>query len=338
MTPIVRRILTLTAVLVAAVATGCGGGSDTDSTATSSTPAKVTVVLEWTPNTNHSGVYLAKERGIYQRHGLDVTVIEPDASGALAQVVSGNAQFGFSNAEQIIPLRAQGTEIRSIATVMRTNTSSLMAPADRNIRRPRDLEGKRYGTYGGEIERPLVEALVRCDGGDPSKVEFVEVGNVDYSVGFRRGQYDAVWVFDGWDVIRMREIQRAPVTTIAFRDHLDCIPDWYTPVIAAADELIERDPDLVRRFTAATAEGYAIAKDDPAAAAAAVKTAAPESDVRLLTPSARFIARYLVDDGGRWGHQDPAVWDAFNAFLTRSGLPSLDDPTQAYSNDMLPTE
>lgn len=329
-----RRITGLTVLVSAAlVATGlvaCGG----DDAATA--PTKVTVVLDWTPNTNHSGVYLAKQRGLYARAGLDVTVVEPDNAGALAQVAAGNAQFGFSYAEQIIPARAQGTKVTSIATVMRTNTSALVAPADRAIRRPRDLEGKRYGTFGGEIEKPLIEALVRCDGGDPAKVRFVEVGNVDYSVGFRKHQYDFVWVFDGWDVIRMRQLQKLAVTTIAFRDNLACIPDFYTPVIATSDALIATDPDLVSRFTTATAEGYTIARDDPAAAATAIKAAAPESDMALLAPSARFIATYLTDDRGGWGYQDPSVWTRFNTFLRMAKLPSIPDPTQAYTNAFLP--
>ncbi len=329
-----RRIAVLATVLLTAVAAGCGGGSG--DTGTGTDPTAVTVVLDWTPNTNHSGVYLAKERGLYAKEGLDVTVIEPDQAGAMAQVAAGNAQFGFSAGEQVIAARAQGTKVRSITTIMRTNTSSLVAPADRGIRRPRDLEGKRYGTFGGELERPLVEALVRCDGGDPAKVKFIEIGNVDYSVGFRRKQYDAVWVFDGWDVIRMRELQKTPVTTIAFRDHLGCIPDWYTPVLAAADTLVTDDPDLVRRFLAATAEGYRIAAADPAAAAEAIKQAAPESDMALLTPSARFVATYLTDEKGGWGYQNPEVWTRFNTFLDAAGLAAMDDPAEAYTNDLLP--
>ncbi len=316
--------------LIALIAAGCGGSSDGGLT-------HLTVALDWTPNTNHSGVYIAKDDGYYRDAGLDVTVVEPDPSGALPQLAAGNADIAFSYAEQIIPARADGSKVVSIASVMRTNTSSLVSPADRDITRPRDLAGKTYGTFGGDIERPLVDALVRCDGGDPSTIRFVDVGNVDYAVGFRRRQFDFTWVFDGWDVIRMRDVDGMDVRTIPFRDHLRCIPDWYTPVLAATETTIAKDPEVLRRFLAATAKGYERAVADPAAAAEAIKRAAPESDMALLAPSARFVARFLTDARGGWGYQEPSVWKGFNAFLARSSLPHVADVAGTYTNDLLPS-
>ncbi len=331
MTRLARRAPLLVLLLVGALLTGCGGGSSS-----SDEPTRIVVALDWTPNTNHSGVYLARKEGLYADAGLDVEIVEPDPSGAIAQLAAGNADFAFSYAEQMIPARADGSRVVSIASVLRTNTSSLVAPADRGIRRPRDLEGKTYGTYGGAIERPLVEALVRCDGGDPSTIRFVDVGNVDYAVGFRRRQFDFTWVYDGWDVIRMRDVEKMPITTIPFRDHLSCIPDWYTPVIATTDRAVTGDRDTVKRFLAATAEGYERAAKDPDAAVAAITDAVPESDAALLKPSAAFLADYLTDSRGGWGYQEPAVWADFNAFLATSDLPHLDDVTAVYTNDLLP--
>jgi ABC-type nitrate/sulfonate/bicarbonate transport system substrate-binding protein len=329
----VRRTITaaalLSAIILAAVA-GCGGSS-------TSPTQKVTVVLDWTPNTNHAGVYLAKQQGAYEQAGLDVDIVEPDQAGGIAQVAAGNAQFAFSYAEQVLPVRALGTPVVSIATVLRTNTSSLASPSDRKITRPRDLAGKTYGTFGGPIEEPLIKALVACDGGDPDTVRFVDVGNADYNVGFRKHAYDAVWVFDGWDVIRLRAIARTPVTTIAFRDHLDCIPDWYTPVIVTSETLVHEQPELVRAFLAATSEGYRTAISSPQAAADALMTGAPESDRALVEASARFLAPFYASSSGAWGRQDAAVWDGFDAFLRRSKIVTAAAPVaDAFTNDFLP--
>lgn len=328
--------------VVAALVAGCGSSDGADGAPTSTANlTKVTVVLDWTPNTNHSGVFLARDTGAYERAGIRVDIVEPDASGAIVQLAAGNAQFGFSSAEQVIPVRVQGMGVTSIAAPIATNTSSLIALADRGIHRPRDLEGKVYGTYGGELDRALVDALVACDGGDPTEVRFVDIGNTDYLVGFDRKQYDVVWVFDGWDTIRMRDLAHRDVTTIALRDETDCIPNWYTPLIVANDAVIERDPDLVRRFVAATAEGYRLAANDPAAAADAIARAAPESDPELLHASATFLAPYLRGDADAdahgWGYQDPAVWSAFDDFLRGAGLAALDDVSDAYTNEFVPS-
>jgi ABC-type nitrate/sulfonate/bicarbonate transport system substrate-binding protein len=328
------RIAILIAILsIVGLLAGCGGSDTTASL------RKVTVVLDWTPNTNHGGVYLARQEGLYRKAGLDVEIIEPGEGGGVPQLVAGNAQFAFSYAEQLLPARAQGTPVVSIATVLTTNTSSLVAPADRGIRRPRDLAGRTYGTFGGAIERPLIDALVRCDGGDPKAVKFVDVGNVDYSVGFRKHAYDAVWVFDGWDVIRMRDLQHIPITTIRFRDHLDCIPDWYTPIIATTEHIADNDPQLVRSFLAATAAGYRDAAADPARAADALLAAVPESDKALVERSARFLAPFYIRPSNGWGVQDPEVWQRFDAFLRSHRIITKGPPVAtAFTNAFLPSE
>jgi len=327
-----RAVLSALAAAVLLFA-GCGSGGD-DPTAGR---RAVTVVLDWTPNTNHSGLYLAKQTGLYDRAGLDVQIIEPDQAGGIPQVAAGNATFGFSYAEQVLPAREQGTPVVSIATVLTTNTSSLVSPTDRGIRRPRDLVGKTYGTFGGAIETPLIKELVRCDGGDPDAVKFVEVGNADYNVGFRKRAYDAVWVFDGWDVIRLRRIAKTPVTTIPFRRHLDCIPDWYTPVLVATEKTLQNDPGLVREFLAATSAGYRAAAADPAAAATALIDAVPELDRRLVDASARFLAPFYINRTGAWGRQELAVWERFDAFLRTARILTKPTPVaSAYTNDYLP--
>ncbi len=326
-----KRVLSV-ALLTVLGLTGCGGDTG---------PAdvqKVTIVLDWTPNTNHSGIYLAQQSGIYREASLDVTIVEPDQSGSVAQVAAGNAQFGVSYAEEVLPRRAQGTPVVSIATVLRTNTSSLVSPTDRGIRRPRDLEGKRYAGYGGPLEKPLIEALVRCDGGDPSKVTFIDLGITDYAVGFRKRAFDVVWAFDGWDVVRLRDVNKQPVNTIALRDHHDCIPDWYTPVIVTTDSFLATQPDVVKRFLDATTRGYRIAAKSPRRTADAIAIAAPESDTALLDASARFLTPYFVDNAGRFGVQDPAVWENFAAFLRSRKLPVPDDIAESFTNDYLPKQ
>jgi ABC-type nitrate/sulfonate/bicarbonate transport system substrate-binding protein len=326
-----RRLLIGLAAAVL-VATGCNSNPSEPGRGAE---RKATVVLDWTPNTNHTGLYLARD-AMKANGPLDLDIVEPDAAGGLAQLVAGNAQFAYSYAEEVLARRAQGTPVVAIAAVTRTNTSSLVSPANRGIRRPRDLEGRTFGTYGGPIEAPLVKSLVACDGGDPDTVRFVEVGNIDYSVGFRRKAYDAVWVFDGWDVIRLRDIQKIPVSTIPFREHFDCIPDWYTPVIVTTEKIIRDDPELVRAFLTAISDGYRKAMADPQAAADALMAAAPESDRKLVEASARFLVPFYADLPAAWGRQDPAVWRRFGDFLVENGLVKGPlDTGAAFTNDFL---
>src|SRR5690606_15410209 len=125
---------------------------------------------------------------------------------------------GISVQEQVIPAREQGVPIVSIAAIIQHNTSSLMSLAEDGIEEPGDLAGKTYGGFGGALETELISRLTECGGGDPSSVNFVEVGQAEFLDGMSRDQYDFVWVFDAWDGIRATEIVGADVNFIRFID------------------------------------------------------------------------------------------------------------------------
>ncbi len=301
---------------------------------------KVTVVLDWTPNTNHSGLYLALDKGWYEDAGLDVELIEPDQNGGLAQLAAGNAQFVVTSAEYLLPARAEGADVVSVAAILAHNTSSLVIPTDRGVKTAKDLEGKTYGGFGGPLERALLDTMVACAGGDPSTVNHVEVGNVDYRIGLDSKDYDAVWVFDGWDVIRLRDLENMEITTLPFYGAGDasCLPDWYTPLLASSGKVLADDPQLAKDFLAATAAGYELARTDPDGAAKALLAAAPELDSELVNRSAAFLADKYGDRGLSWGVQQPDNWATFAAFLVQANLlESSVNPEDAFTNEFLPT-
>ena len=336
---------TLAVSLVVGVALAACGGNDDDRASTTATAgpstartvSEVTVMLDWTPNTHHSGIYVARHQGWYEDAGLEVSIVEPSTGGVNEAVAAGRAEFGISVAESVLPARAAGVPVVSIATITPHNYSSLMSLAAEGITRPRDLEGKTYGGFGGALETELISQLVRCDGGDPDRVQFAEVGNVDYLVGLEQDRYDFVWVFSGWDALRARAVEGKQIAEMKFVDHTDCIPDWYTPLIVASEAMIGDHPDWVRAFLAATTRGYDFAAEQPAEAAAILLGAVPELDPALVEASAQFYAPLFTDNGQPWGLQDPEVWARFESFARTARLIDREvDTTEAFSNDFLP--
>jgi ABC-type nitrate/sulfonate/bicarbonate transport system substrate-binding protein len=332
------RRLVATLTVAAVVAAACGSDDDGNGNGGADGGLReVTLMLNWTPNTHHGGIYVAQEQGLYREAGLDVTIVEPAAVGADQAVGTGSAEFGISQAESVLPARAAGVPVVSIATLLPDNDSSLMALAATGIERPSDLEGTTYGGFGGALETELISTLVECDGGDPDQVEFVEVGNIDYLTGLEQGRFDFVWVFEGWDALRARELSDVEIGSIRFIDHEDCIPNWYTPLVITNEELLADDPELVEAFLAATTEGYQVAIDDPAAAAEALLAGAPELDADLVRASAEYHSTRYAHAGERWGVQDVAVWERFEAFARQAGL--MDDEVDVdatFTNDHLP--
>lgn len=339
-----RRSLLLPLVALLALA-ACGGDDDTTAPGAGSDDGPdaartdVTLVLDWTPNTNHGGIYLAEANGWYDEAGIDLRIVQPGDSGSLQPIAAGNAEFGISVQESLVPAHTQGLPVISIAAIVQHNTSSLMALRSSGIASPADLADHRYGGWGGQLERALIDRLVACRGGDPSTIDFVEVGNTDYRLGLERGSFDFVWVFEGWDRLRLEQAG-VDIVTIPFIEHTDCIPDWYTPLIATSRTLAERRPELVADFLAVTARGYAAAVADPAAAAEALLAAAPELDEQLVRASAAYLAEQFVADADQWGVQSDEVWQTFVSFLVDAGLleETPADVTAMYTNEFLPQQ
>ena len=132
--------------------------------------APVTVMLDWTPNTNHTGVYVALDKGWYREEGIDLEIIEPGQAGEQVRR-RRPGRLRHQLLEWLTTARSQGVPIVSIAAVIQHNTSGFASPADRGLTRPKDLEGRKYGGSGLDIEHAMLQALMECDGGDVNEVE-----------------------------------------------------------------------------------------------------------------------------------------------------------------------
>jgi ABC-type nitrate/sulfonate/bicarbonate transport system substrate-binding protein len=326
-------VLLLLAAALALTAVAACGDDDNDGQQLT----RVTLMLDWTPNTNHAGIYIAKENGWYEEEGLDVQIIEPAIAGVPQVVAANQADFGISVQEAVIPARAQNVPVVSIAAIIQHNDSSFMSLASEGITRPRDLAGKTYGGYGGALENALLSQLVACDGGDPSTIRHVEVGDVNFLALMEDNRFDFVWIFEGWDGVRAREVVKKEINTIRFKDYLHCIPDWYTPLIITSERTIRERPDVVRAFLTATARGYDEAGRNAEASANALLKGAPELDEALVRAAARYHVGLYVDEGRQWGLQDEEIWTNFVAFLLKAGLIDREiDVKAAYTNEFLP--
>jgi ABC-type nitrate/sulfonate/bicarbonate transport system substrate-binding protein len=332
-----RVLFTIGLLTVALIAASCGGDDDGASASAPKT-ASATLMLNWTPNAHHLGVYAAQELGWYRDAGIKLKIIEPSEVGAEQAVGRGKAQFGISMAEGVLPARAEGIPIVSIGTILPVNDSSLMSlQGDRGVREPADLAGKTYGGYNGPLELELINRLARCGGVDPASVKHIEVGNVDYLAGLERKRFDVVWIFSGWDALRATDVEHKAIDLLKFEDHFDCIPNWYTPLFITSESMINKHPGEVRRFMAATARGYELAMADPQRAADLMMKAVPEMDEKLIRAAADYYAPKFTVNGQPFGTQDRTTWQTFEQFLVDAKL--LDQPVdvgQAYTNQFLP--
>ena len=286
----------------------------------SSGPASVTVMLDWVPNTNHTGLYVAQANGYFAEEELDVTIVEPGTAGVEAAVGSGAASFGVSYQEAVTLARVEDVPVVSIAAVIQHNTSGFASPVDRRIRRSRDFEGKKYGAFGSDVERQVLTSLMECDGGDVNQIEFVDIGFTDPFVAWERGDVDFVWIFEGWTGIEA-QLRGIELNFVRMVD-LDCVPDYYTPVFVTGEQLIADRPDVVQRWTRAVKRGYDYAIRYPEDGAEILIANAEGINADLVRLSQPWLSARYAEGADRWGDQSQAVWDAYSRWMVDRGLQS----------------
>ncbi|MEW5957896.1 MAG: ABC transporter substrate-binding protein [Chloroflexota bacterium] len=309
------------------------GGPTTEPARTALT--EIDVMLDWVPNTNHTGLFVAQNKGWYEDVGLKVNIIQAGESPVEQVVAAGSAAFGISYQEAVTLARAEKAPLVSLAAVIQHNTSGFASRADRDLTRPQDFEGKTYGGWGSPVERAILDLLMSCDGGDVNQVKFVDTGFADF-FAITEKEVDFAWIFYGWDGINA-ELKDIDLNVVMLNDWQECVPDYYTPVIITNEQQISQQPELVRAFMAATARGYEYAMQHPAEAADILLAASPESDPALLKASQQWLADQYQADAPQWGLQQPVVWQRYADWLYEAGLlPQKIDAAAAFTNDFLP--
>ncbi len=292
---------------------------------------KVTVLLDWTPNTNYSGMYAALEEGFYADEGLDVELFQ--AAAVVQPVAEGTAQFGVSYQEQVTFARVEDIPVVSIAAIIQHNTSGFASLKDRGISTPADFEGKRYGGWGTPVEEATIQALMEIYNADYEMVEFIITGEVD-SLIVMELEADFAWIYYGWTGVEA-ELKGMDLNFIELRK-IDNALNYYTPVLIAGEKLINEDPELIKRFLRATAKGYNLAIENPSAAAEALLINAPELDRELVMTSQDWLKDKYRADASVWGLQEINRWHNYTDWLYDYNLiEEKIDVENAFTNDFL---
>ena len=322
-------IFLLTVSMVLGLA-ACGGGTAEE---------PITVVLDWTPNTNHTGIYVALAKGYFEEAGLNVQVVQPPEDGAVALVASGKAQFGVSFQDSLAPAFAGDSPmpVTAVAALIQHNTSGIVSRAGEGMDSPKGLEGKKYATWDLDVEKATIREVMEADGGNFDLVELIPSTVTDEVSALQSSSVDAIWIFYGWAGIAC-EVAGLPIDYFEFAD-IDPVFDYYTPVLIGNDAWLEENPDTAKAFLTALGKGYTYATEHPAEAADILMEAAPElkANSELVYASQEYLAAEYIADAARWGEFDGARWAAFFNWLNENGL--LDgelDPNFGYTNEYLP--
>jgi len=241
---------------------------------------KVNITLDWRVTGYHAPFYVGLDQGIFEKHGIDLTVNPGNGSrNTILAVAANNIMFGFADATALPAAILQGADVRMFCVYMATTPFGIMFKADSGIKRPKDLEGKSYGDFPASATYALFPAFAKKAGIDVSKVKIVNINPASQASALLEGQIQATYtaVNDSFVALSHKGNKLANFSYAA--EGLNLLSQG---LVASNDTL--KNKDLVKRFAAAFNASVAAAKADIPKAAETTKrlvAAAPDADVMV---------------------------------------------------------
>jgi ABC-type nitrate/sulfonate/bicarbonate transport system substrate-binding protein len=299
----------------------------------------ITIALDWTPNTNHTGLFVARELGYYAAQELDVTLLSPAtdnyATTPAKKLELGLVDFAVAPFESVISLRTKARPVAAVAVaaLLQRDISSIATLATSAITRPKDLDGRTYASYRARYEDAIVKQLIINDGGTGDLTltypEKLGIWNT-----LLTGEADATWIFDNWEGIEAQNSQ-LKLTKFALTDY--GIPYAYSPVLLSTQEKIDQHATAYRAFLQATKQGYEFAAAHPQQAARMLAGHVPTREAQAINivQSQEFVSPFY-GVGASWGLLEASRVASFLHWLVDHQLEDASILTlDLYTNDLL---
>jgi ABC-type nitrate/sulfonate/bicarbonate transport system substrate-binding protein len=313
------RILAL-AISFAVIAVSCAPGASPSASPSRGPARPVRLALDWTPNTNHTGFYVAAAKGWYADAGVDLQILPYATTTPEALIAAGQTECGISFQDALTFASAAGAPTVSVMAILQHTAQEIAVLATSSVQRPRDLDGRTYAGFGYPNEEPTLKSVIKADGGTGTFTT-VTLETAAYEALYAK-RADFVITFTAWEGIEAG-LRGIDLRTFAFGEY--GFPDFYQVVLACDSRWLAAEPALARAFVEATVRGFTFAADDPAAAASILVAQNPgvfDGNPALPAASQRFLSEggYLRDTSGVVGRQTMERWTGYSGFLYDQGL------------------
>jgi len=295
----------------------------------------VTFQLNWMAGGPNAGFAAAVAEGYYKDAGLDVTLVQGNGSGNTAQLVAnGRAQLAYADAVAVSQLIAKGAPMKVVSTIYQSNPNAVMALKKAGIKSVGDLRGKKVGVPSGSSQTTMLPLLLKSNNLKESDVNMIDMPVASMVPALLQGQVDAVLgSIDAYQI--QAESQGAQLDVYRFADH--GVPTVSTSIFVSNDYL-KSNPDVVKKFIAASLKGWSFAIDNPDKAIKDLKQVFPEVNEKLAAAELAAITPLFCSGGAKYiGRAEDALWVKSQDLLSEVKLlPAGQDPKTYYTNDYLP--
>lgn len=328
-----KKLLT---ALVAFIGTLCLVACSSGQETAQSNLKKVDFILDWTPNTNHTGLYVAKELGYFDEVGINLDIKLPPEDSSSDLIINNKAPFGIYFQDSMANKLSKGAPITAVAAIIEHNTSGVISTEKAGVTQPKDMAGKKYGTWNDPIELAMIETLLMKQGADFKSVELVPNTDSNSITAMENGLFDMAWIFYAWDGV-MAESQGVKSNFFYLKDYAAEL-DYYTPVIIANNEYLENNSEEAKKILSAIKKGYQYAMENPEEAAKILIKHVPELEGQedFIIASQKYLATQYATDKDKWGYISPDRWNAFYSWVNDNKLTETPlKADQGFSNDYL---
>jgi len=304
-------------------------------TSASAADTPVTFQLNWMAGGPNAGFEAALAQGYYKDVGLDVTLVQGNGSGNTAQLVAnGRAQLAYADAVAVMQLIAKGAPMKIVSTIYQSNPNAVMSLTKVGIKSVQGLKGKKVGVPSGSSQTTMLPLFLEANNLKASDINMIDMPPSSMVPALLQGQVDAVLgSIDAYQI--QAESQGAKLDVYRFADH--GVPTVSTSIFAS-DEFLKNNPEVVKKFIAASLKGWSFALDHPEQAIKDVKKVFPDVNEKLATQELAAITPLFCSGGAKYiGKAEDALWTRSQKLLAEVKLlPTGQDPKSYYSSDYLP--
>ena len=302
-------------------------------TASGATP--VTFQLNWFAGGPNAGFASALAQGYYKDAGLDVTIVQGNGSGNTAQLVAnGRAQLAYADAVAVTQLIAKGAPMKVVSTIYQSNPNEVSALKKTGMKSVKDLAGKKVGLPSGSSQTTMLPLFLKANGLKESDMTLLNMPPASMVPSLMQGQVDAI--LGSMDAYQIQlEAQGAELDNWRFADY--GVPTVSTSIFVS-DQYLKDNPDVVRKFIAASLKGWSFALDNPAQSVKDLKQVFPEMNEKQAASELAAITPLFCSGGAKYiGRAEDSQWVKTQDLLSEVKLlPAGVDPKTYYTNDYLP--
>ena len=302
---------------------------------------KVTLMLNWYVYGEHAPFYYGKEKGIYAKEGIDLEIQEGRGSGTVTQVVAAKTiNFGYVDVPTMMRAAVKGAPVTAIGVALQTSPMSAMGFVEKNIKKPQDIKGKTVATTPGDSMSQIWPLFLKKTGLKESDMKILSGDATTKLNAVINGQADVLLGYVMDQSMKIKDATGKDVTPVKFADYgINLVSSG---VIVHKDTLKD-NPDLVKRFMAATVASIEAASKDPKGAAQSILNANPKGGkIETLTQGFELTIPLYKDPTGQSKQvmrvSDKNMMETVGVMVEYGGLEAKakDDIKTYYSNEYLP--